>query len=309
MDLAFAPVLHLGASAGAPWFDMWDPKVIHTMEEIAREQILPLRDDPRLLGYYTDNEMGWWNAALWKITLAQKPQSGQRQRLVKLLRIRYRGHWGELLKDFEPEGAASFPELESGGMLYLRPGGQGIRVMRQFLSLVAQRYYYLVRQIIRQYDHRGLIMGDRYQSCYYPEVAWGAETFLDAVSTNLNAHWNDGTFARFYLDTLYGLTGRPIMIGEFYMTATENRSGNRNDSSGFPVVATQRERAEGFRTTLSALMKTPFVIGADWFQYYDEPSFGWEGGENYDMGLVDINDVPYRAVTPPPPPPPPSDLM
>src|SRR5207245_217034 len=107
----------------------------------------------------------------------------------------------------------------------------------------------------------------------------------------------DGTFARFYLDTLSRLTGRPVMIGEFYMTAMENRSGNRNDSAGFPVVATQRERAEGFRTTLSALMKTPFVIGADWFQYYDEPSFGWEGGENYDMGLVDINDRPYREMT------------
>src|SRR5689334_18888232 len=24
-DFAFAPVLHLGATAGAPWWDMWDP--------------------------------------------------------------------------------------------------------------------------------------------------------------------------------------------------------------------------------------------------------------------------------------------
>src|SRR5947209_3819812 len=144
MDLAFAPVLYMGRSAGAPWVDMWDPKVIPTMEAVAREQILPIRDDPRLLGYYTDNEMGWWNAALWKVTLEQKPQSGQRQRLVKLLRDRYRGNWGELLKDFDPEGAASFPQLEKGGMLYLRPGGSGIQVMRQFLSMAAQRYYQLV---------------------------------------------------------------------------------------------------------------------------------------------------------------------
>ena len=32
------------------------------------------------------------------------------------------------------------------------------------------------------------------------------------------------------------------MVGEFYMTATENRSGNKNSSSGFPVVPTQRDR-------------------------------------------------------------------
>jgi hypothetical protein len=296
MDRDFAPVLHLGASAGVPWFDMWDPSVIHTMEEVARAQILPLRDDPRLLGYYTDNEMGWWNAALWKLTLAQKPQSGQRQRLLKLVRDRYHGHWGELLKDFDPEGASSFPQLAKSGMLFLRPGSQGIGVMRQFLGIAAERYYQLVRQIIRQYDRRGLILGDRYQSFYYPEVARAAAS-LDAVSTNLNANWNDGTFARFYLDTLSQLTRRPIMIGEFYMTATENRSGNRNDSSGFPVVATQRERAAGFRATVSGLMRTPYVIGADWFQYYDEPTYGRPDGENYDMGLVDINDVPYREVT------------
>src|SRR5207249_9419856 len=84
---------------------------------------------------------------------------------------------------------------------------------------------------------------------------------------------------------------------EFYMTSVENRSGNRNSSSGFPVVATQRERAQGFRTTLETLLRIPFVIGADWFQYYDEPTFGRDDGENYDMGLVDINDRPYQELT------------
>src|SRR5262249_38170771 len=121
--------------------------------------------------------------------------------------------------------------------------------------------------------------------------------YVDAVSTNLNAHWSDGTFARFYLPTLHALAARPIMVGEFYLCAMENRSGNTNDSSGFPTVATQRERAQGFRTTLSALMCDRSVIGADWFQYYDEPTFGRDDGENYDMGLVDIDDRPYRELT------------
>jgi hypothetical protein len=297
MDLAFVPVLHLGASTGAPWFDMWDPAVISKMDAVAREQILPLRDDSRLLGYYTDNEMGWWNAALWKMTLEQPSRSGQRQRLVRMLRDQYHGDWSELLKEFEPEGASSFGQLDTGGVLYLRPGGDGIRVMRRFLGIAARRYYQLTRQIIRRYDRRALILGDRYQSFYYPEVARACASAVDAVSTNLNANWSDGTFTRFYLDTLYALARRPIMVGEFYMSATENRSGNRNSSSGFPVVATQRERAEGFRRTLSAIARMPFVIGADWFQYYDEPTFGRDDGENYNMGLVDINDRPYREIT------------
>jgi hypothetical protein len=81
------------------------------------------------------------------------------------------------------------------------------------------------------------------------------------------------------------------------MCATENRSGNKNDSSGFPVVATQRERAENFRRSLEALCRMPFVVGADWFQYPDEPTYGRSDGENYNMGLVDIHDVPYAEIT------------
>jgi len=120
---------------------------------------------------------------------------------------------------------------------------------------------------------------------------------VDAVSGNLNAAWSDGTFPRYYLRTLHALSGRPIIVSEFYMTAQQNRSGNRNDQGIFPRVQTQRERADGFRNTLVQLLRTPYVIGADWFQYYDEPAHGRFDGENYNFGLVDIYDRPYEPLT------------
>jgi hypothetical protein len=296
-DLAFIPVLAVGMTAGAPWLDMWNTNLVARMHQIARDQILPLRDEPRLLGYYSDNEMGWWNATLFKMTLEQPPTSGQRQRLLQLLLENYHGNWTELLKDFETEGAGSFEELQKHGILYLRPGSQGIRTYRRFLGMMADRYYSLVREIIRTYDARGLILGDRYQSFYYPEVARASAPFIDASSSNVNAAWNDGTFPRFYLDTLHALTGGPIIISEFYMAAQQNRSGNRNATSTFPTVITQAERASGFRTTLQALVRLPWVVGADWFQYYDEPTHGRSDGEDYNFGLVDIHDKPYEPLT------------
>jgi hypothetical protein len=296
-DVAFIPVLAVGMSCGAPWLDMWDTNLIAQMHQVAREQILPLRDEPRLLGYYSDNEMGWWNATLFKMTLEQAPASGQRQRLMRLLRETYHNNWSELLKDFETEGAGSFEELDRGGMLYLRPGSEGIRVYRRFLGLMAERYYSLVREIIRTYDSRGLVLGDRYQSFYYPEVARASGSSVDAFSSNLNAAWNDGTFPRFYLDTLHALSGKPGIVSEFYMAAKENRSGNKNDTSTFPTVTTQKERAAGFRNTARALAQTPYIVGADWFQYFDEPTHGRGDGENYNFGLVDIHDQPYKLLT------------
>ena len=222
-DIAFIPVLAIGMSCGAPWKDMWDTNIIAQMYRVARNQIVPLRNDPRVLGYYTDNEMGWWNAALFKLTLEQPQSSGQRQRLLKLLHETYHNNWTELLKDFDPDSAASFEELDQRGMLYLRPDSQGIRVYRRFLGMMAERYYALVRQIIRAYDPRGLVMGDRYQSFYYPEVARAAAS-MDVVSMNLNAAWNDGAFSRFYLDTLHALTRRADLRERIlYVSATKSQ--------------------------------------------------------------------------------------
>jgi hypothetical protein len=128
-------------------------------------------------------------------------------------------------------------------------------------------------------------------------VARASASFLDVSSSNLNAAWNDGTFPRYFLDTLHALTDRPIVVSEFYMSAQENRSGNKNKMSNFPTVTTQKERAAGFRNTLQALARLPYVVGADWFQYYDEPPQGRFDGEDFNFGLVDIHDRPYEALT------------
>lgn len=298
VDVAFAPVLHIGATAGAPWWDMWDSKVVEGIDQVAREHILALREDPRVIGYYTDNETGWWNAILFKMTLEQASTSGQRQRLIQLLRQTYGNDWSALMRDFEPAPLLeSWEDLERHGMLFLRPGGNGIHVERQFLGILAERYYSLIHDVVRKYDPRALILGDRFPSLYYPEVVRACVPYVDAISCNLNPVWVDGSFPRFFLETLHALSGKPLIIGEFYMCAQENRSGNKNSHGVYPVALTQKERASGFRNTVQALLKTRYVIGADWFQYYDQPTHGRSDGENFNFGLVDIHDRPYEAIT------------
>jgi hypothetical protein len=297
-EWSLTPVLHLGSTSGAPWFDMWDEKVIRRIDEVAEKAIAPLRGDARVLGYYSDNELGWWNASLWKMTLAQPATSGQRQRLIALLRSEYADDWQALAREFVPENASSWEELERGGMLWLRPGTDGMRTTRRFLSLAAHRYYQLMRDTIRKLDPGALYLGDRYQSFYFPEVVAASRPHVDVASTNLNASWDDGTFIKAYLDTLHQLSGKPLIISEFYMAASENRSGNKNKVGGFPQVTTQKQRAAALANTLRELGRLPYVVGADWFQYYDEPPHGRRlDGEDYNFGLVDINDLPYEEVT------------
>lgn len=293
-DLLFTPILHIGSSAGAPWRDMWDPKVVETMDAVARDQIRAFQRDPRIVGYFSDNEMGWWNGAMWD--WAFKAGTASRRQVVNLLQKTYHGSWVALNRDFDPEGAHSLAELTKQGHLFLRPGGDGIRTVHAWMEVVSDRYYSLCRQIIKRYDSGALYLGDRYISNFYPEVARSAGRYCDVVSTNVNADSDDGAFARFYLPALHAAARRPLMITEYYVAAKENRSGDGNNSSGFPVVATQAVRARVFTRETSTFAQTPYVVGAHWFQYYDEPGKGRGDGENYDMGLVDVQNRPYDEV-------------
>ena len=56
------------------------------------------------------------------------------------------------------------------------------------------------------------------------------------------------------------------------------------------TVSTSRPGAGRSAQLLAA---APNVIGVHWFQYADEPTGGRGDGEDYDFGLVDINDRPY----------------
>jgi len=206
----------------------------------------PWRDDPRLIGYYSDNEIGWWDAILFKATLEQAPTSGQRQRLIELLRETYRSDWSALLRDFEPApDLRNWEELERHGILLLRPSGRGIQVTRRFLTILAERYYSLVHNLVRKYDRRALILGDRYPSFYYPEVVRVAARYVDVVSINLNASWNDGRSTRFMLETLHRLSGKPILVGEFYLAAS--RKPQRQPEQSWPLSRRSHAKRTGPR--------------------------------------------------------------
>jgi hypothetical protein len=293
-SLINTPVLHIGHSAGAPWRDLWNPNWGSVMKKQARVQMRASGDGT--MGFYPDNELGWWAGALFRETLDHPAGSGQRQRLVALLRERYQGDWGNLLADFEPEGAGSFEELGQAGQVYLRPGSSGIATYRRFLEIIARRYYRLTSMIVRELSPGSLLLGDRYRTSYYPELVLAAAGELDVISTNLKASWNDGSFARFYLDTIHRLSGKPVIVSEIYLAAMENSSGNRNSTGGFPTVDTQAQRAAAVQRSLTQLAGLPYVVGVDWFQYSDESPDGRYDGEDFNMGLVDIHGEPYSKL-------------
>jgi hypothetical protein len=128
---------------------------------------------------------------------------------------------------------------------------------------------------------------------------------VDVISTNYNVDVADGWVAPYFFEGLGKLSRKPVLVSEFFFAAAENGSGNRNETAGnvhakpghLMTVHTQAERTWGAGVALLSFARFPNVVGAHWFQYCDEPPGGREDGEDYNMGLVDISNRPYHALT------------
>lgn len=292
--LPYFEVLHLGAYNRAPWHDMFSKEHAAIIDKAAKDQIEKIRNDPYLVGYFSDNELGWWREALFSAYLKMGAKETGRQRFIRFLKGHYRNDFGAFRRDWTTK-AKRFEAID--GNITLKPGSRGMLAVRDWQSLLTAHYYQQMRNAIRRYDRTRLILGDRYCQFYYPNVVKTAAPFVDAVSTNYGADWTTGENTEYFLETLHRVTQKPVIVTEFYMTAMENRSGNKNSSGGFPVVQTQNERANAVKIYLQDLGRRPYLVGAHWFQFFDEPTHGRGDGENYNMGLVDIQGKPYEELT------------
>ena len=117
---------------------------------------------------------------------------------------------------------------------------------------------------------------------------------VDAIAVNYNVDSPEGWIAPYFFDGLRSLTGgKPVLISEWFYAARENRTGNRNNGH-LMTVDTQAERARGAAAAAQGFAAVPEIVGLDWFQYYDYPTGGRADREDYNFGLVDIDDQPYE---------------
>src|SRR5438034_8033215 len=299
LALPVIPDLELGRTARFHWVDPFHPATEERMRAAARRLVAPYKGSPFRIGYFSDNEVGWWNGALFAFYLEQAATNHTKQRLVALLREAYGDDWDRFARDFvPPPGVASFAHLlaHEGATPHLRRGGDGIQVVRRWTALVAERYYRLIHEALRAADPDALIFGDRLPIYYDPVAVRAMAPWVDAIATNYNVESPDGWVARYYFDGLRQLTGgKPVLVSEWFFAADENRSGNRNNGH-LMTVGTQAERARGAAAAAERFARQPTVVGTHWFQYYDDPKGGREDGEDYDFGLVDIDDRPYEQL-------------
>ena len=216
-----------------------------------------------------------------------------------MLRARYADDWSRFTADFmPPDGVRDWEGLRLARTdTKLRPGGAGIDAVREWTAMVAERYYDVVERAFRAADPEALIFGDRLPIYYDPMAVKPMARHVDVLGVNYNPDAGDGWIAPYFFSGLHALSGgKPVLASEWFFAAHENRSGN-NNTGHLMTVDTQEQRARGAANATRNFASFPDLVGWHWFQWPDHPPGGRADGEDYDFGLVDIDNRPYEGLT------------
>jgi hypothetical protein len=140
---------------------------------------------------------------------------------------------------------------------------------------------------IKKYDPNHLNLGLRFGDPPATELIQECAKWFDVFSMNHYGYSVDPGV----LDRISELTGLPVIIGEFHFGIP-----GRGLAPGLAQVKNQEERTAAYKYYVENAAAHPAVVGTHWFQWIDQPVTGRFDGENYNIGLVDVTDIPYQEL-------------
>lgn len=254
--------------------------------------VAPYRDDPWLLGFFTDNEPVWgpdWRTdrAMIQIYLSMPDDSAGRLEALRFLRE----HGGEEIGDFNAlwqTGLASWDDLAA-----LMPeditisSPEAIAVSDAFTAHVYGRYASVARKYLDKHAPNHLALGSRFHDFLGDAIMIEAARHFDVVS--LACYWMMPPTDR--IAAIAGRADKPFLIEEFSFRGMD--SGLPNELYAGPNVPSQYDRAIGYYRYVTEFMRQPYAVSIHWYKYFDNPAGAPGVGENY--GLVNASGEPYEV--------------
>ena len=310
--------------------DLFDPAWPEAAAGSARDS-QPLQDcaaDPWCYGAFVDNELPWAATTLSVGThldafLSLPAGAPGKRALQEFFAARYGGDVGALNAAWNLD-LASFDAIQeltrATACPLAEPLGEDDCLKREpavrradrmaFEGEVARRYGEVMRAAFDAAAPGVLNLGVRFFSIYTPlEVARAIVPFVDVVSLNdydygaverpalvnlsggpeFGYLFGNDSFTD--LETLHELSGKPLIVGEWFYRVRRTDGASGALPPLFPQVETHEEQAVAYRGYVERMLSLPYVIGYHWFQWMDQPFEGRAaGGENQWIGVVDIED-------------------
>ena len=269
--------------------NVFSPKFEAYCRYVARRQCAPNKDDPWLIGYYIDNELSWWGDMR---KFSTPPARGLFDACAK----KPAGHSARVaLEAFLKERGIASPEAAP------------VEVTREFIRLIARRYFEITTRAIREADPNHLVLGCRFAGLRSSDpVVWEeCGRYCDVVSANVypmvdldrgvalnGLHAKARPIADIIAEHA-AMAGKPVIVTEWSFTALD--SGLPCTHGAGQRFFTQRERAAAAGVFARTLYALPCCAGYVFFKWSDQPVCGRksEKSENSNYGLVNADDEPW----------------
>lgn len=257
---------HTGYPGDCPF--IFDPQFPGFCDEHAR-QLTSTKDDPWLLGHFTDNELPWSRIMLERYLKLPASDSGH----VAALEWMRKRHGQEA-------GSADITSRDRD----------------EFVAFAADTYFKIVTTAIRRYDPNHLILGPRFHGrCLrIPKLFEAAGRHLDVIGVNYYHAWTPDAEL---MSSWEKSSGKPILITEWYAKALD--SGLANTSGAGWLVKTQEDRAAFYQNFTLGLLESRVCVGWHWFRYSDnDPHEKGVDPSNIDAnkGIVSNRYQPYHIL-------------
>ena len=286
--------------------DVFDPAWEKGIDATAKKLAEPERTSKQLIGYFTDNELGWEQAPIGGLQLASDALDPKHSpTLLQLCQSQgqgtaaYEAAWRfvlarhgnslqQLATDWKvPLDAQATVRLWTKGQSAIR-SSEYLKDDAAFSGEFARRYFELTAKAIRKYDPNHLILGCRFGG---PPG--------DAILAQVKRPWVDVVSANNYryemqarMNIYYRATGLPVLNTEFswgHVGFSERPLPNEE-----PTGASAVERmVENGKTALEDSFHLPGLVGWTWYRWVDKVDFV----PPITYGLVTIHNDPNTATT------------
>jgi hypothetical protein len=219
------------------------------------------KDDPWLVGHFSDNELPFKSPGIIKRYLSCAPDDQSRIAVE---------NW---LKENGIDRKTTTSKHDG-----------------EFAALVLHAYYKTVHDAIRKHDPNHMILGSRlHGGASNQDICYTASgPFVDVVSINYYHRW---TPSQEELDRRANLAKKPILITEWYAKGAD--SGLKNHAGAGFTVPTQKDRGRFYENFTIGLLKNRNVVGWHWFRYIDDGDLK-TNGKSSNKGIVDQSFRPYK---------------
>ena len=260
-----------------------------TIETIAQE----IKNSPWCAGIFIDNEKSWgeregsvearYGVILDALSKSSK-QSPAKAAFLSHLKGKYQSI--EHLNNAWQTTIESWQSFASG-VVFEQYSKAQVADLSKMLEILGEQYFTVVHNTLEQALPNHLYMGARMANWGMPdEIIKASVTYSDVLSFNIYEDGMQEHYWKFLEDV-----DLPVVIGEFHI-GTASDSGMFNP--GIVHASDQKDRARKYKAYMQSVLAKPYMVGAHWFQYVDEPITGRAlDGENANIGFVTVTDTPY----------------